>query len=166
MKRIFTAFVVFWLCSISAIAQTITAVSIPAGNYKIGDPITINFTSATVTGTALVAGSTVNGVALTGFLNLTLGNYSAIYTVVSGNTDRASVGVIPINIGLTAVTDGPFFTGAATSGGTVTIDANAPTISIGAPSAANANNASSVTYTITYAGADAVTLANGNITLH
>ncbi|MDY8136800.1 beta strand repeat-containing protein [Aquimarina sp. 2201CG5-10] len=46
-----------------------------------------------------------------------------------------------------------------------TVDNNAPTVSIGAPSATDTNSGP-VTYTITYTSADAVTLANGDITLN
>ncbi len=48
----------------------------------------------------------------------------------------------------------------------ITIDTDAPTLVIGAPSATVAKNGTSVTYTITYTGADSVTLAVGNITLN
>ncbi len=48
----------------------------------------------------------------------------------------------------------------------ITIDTTAPTLVIGAPSATVAKNGTDVTYTVTYSGADTVTLANGNITLN
>lgn len=48
---------------------------------------------------------------------------------------------------------------------TLTVDDTAPTIVIGAPSIASTNSGP-ITYTITYGGADTVTLANGNITLN
>ncbi len=48
----------------------------------------------------------------------------------------------------------------------LTLDTAPPTISIGVPSATLANNSSIITYTITYTGADAVTLANGNVTIN
>jgi hypothetical protein len=49
----------------------------------------------------------------------------------------------------------------------IVIDTTAPTVSISAPSLTLANSASaSVTYTVTYSGADTVTLAEGNVTLN
>ena len=47
----------------------------------------------------------------------------------------------------------------------IILDTTAPTISIGAPSVTS-TGAGPVTYTITYGGADAVTLANGDVTLN
>ncbi len=48
---------------------------------------------------------------------------------------------------------------------TITLDLTVPTLAIGAPSATVTNNAD-VTYTITYSGADSISLAPGNITLN
>src|SRR5205085_8654487 len=47
----------------------------------------------------------------------------------------------------------------------IVIDTTAPTISIGSPSSSLVSGGS-VTYTITYSGANFVTLATGNITLN
>jgi len=54
---------------------------------------------------------------------------------------------------------------AAGPSATFTIDNTPPTLSIGSPSAALTNDGP-VTYTVTYTGANAVTLANGNVTLN
>jgi hypothetical protein len=54
---------------------------------------------------------------------------------------------------------------AAGPSATFTVDNTAPTLVISAPSATTTAN-SSVTYTITYTGADTVTIMNGNITLN
>lgn len=54
--------------------------------------------------------------------------------------------------------------GSFTTGQVYTIDRTPPTISISGPSVANTDNGP-VTYTITYGGANAVTLANANVTL-
>jgi len=48
---------------------------------------------------------------------------------------------------------------------TWTIDTTAPTLSIGSPSA-SLTKSGPITYTVTYTGADAVTLANANVTLN
>ena len=48
----------------------------------------------------------------------------------------------------------------------ITIDTTAPTLVISAPSLSVANNGVSVTYTLTYTGADAVTCAAGQVTLN
>ena len=47
---------------------------------------------------------------------------------------------------------------------TFTEDNTVPSVSISAPSTSLADDGSTITYTVTYSGADAVTLANGNIT--
>ncbi|MCX6723959.1 MAG: hypothetical protein NT155_02150 [Candidatus Staskawiczbacteria bacterium] len=56
-------------------------------------------------------------------------------------------------------------TSAFYSANNILYDITAPTISIGS-SSASLTNTGPVTYTITYGGADAVTLANGNVTLN
>jgi hypothetical protein len=61
---------------------------------------------------------------------------------------------------------GNVITSTPTSGGTFTVDNTAPTLTISNPSLAIANSSVSVTYTVTYNGADAVTLAPGNVTLN
>ncbi|HOW52002.1 MAG TPA: Ig-like domain-containing protein [bacterium] len=48
----------------------------------------------------------------------------------------------------------------------ITIDTTEPTLVIGAPSATEAKTGDSVLYTVTYTGADSVTLATGHITLN
>ncbi len=54
--------------------------------------------------------------------------HTGTYTVVSGDTDRASVAAIPVSVVLTdaAGNSNVAYTTAPTSGGTVTVDANAP----------------------------------------
>ncbi|MEP4531484.1 MAG: Ig-like domain-containing protein, partial [Cyclobacteriaceae bacterium] len=57
--------------------------------------------------------------------------------------------------------------GATVDGSTTqSFDNTDPTISIGSPSESIVNNAGSVEFTITYGGANAVTLANGNVTIN
>jgi autotransporter-associated beta strand protein len=56
-------------------------------------------------------------------------------------------------------------TSAFYSANNILYDITAPTISIGSPSA-SLTNTGPITYTLTYGGADAITLANGNVTLN
>ena len=115
--------------TVQAAPPVISSVTIPAGNYKIGDIITVTIASDG-TGYTVDAGTTVNGVDVTGTFAFVGGNsYTLSYTVGSGNTDRASVGAIPINILIRSAPGGGnlnTYTTAPTSPGTVTIDANAP----------------------------------------
>jgi hypothetical protein len=102
----------------------ISGVAITNGDYKVGDAITVTITAD---GTGYTAGTiTINGVAITGFTDNADNTYTVTYTVVEGNTDRASAGVIPISVILSnsGVTN-TAYTSAPT--GTVTIDANSPT---------------------------------------
>ena len=46
------------------------------------------------------------------------------------------------------------------------IDTTAPTASISAPSSTVGNSSTPVTYTVTYTGADTITLASGDVTLN
>src|SRR5260221_13065834 len=128
MKRFFTALFLTLIVVVGyAAAPNITSVTIPAGNYKIGSVITLTIFSD---GTGYTLGaSTVNGQAVTGFVDLGNNNYTVNYTVVGGDVDRASVGAIPISINLKNGVPNTTYTTAPTSGGTVTIYANAPTIS-------------------------------------
>ncbi len=107
-------------------AQVITGVTVQAGDYKVNDAVPIVITSD-------VAGYTLdpsdfNAFPLISFADLGGGEYFAEYIVVDGGLDHAAVGTIPMNITLNDGTPGTTFTGPATSGGTVTIDSNLPTI--------------------------------------
>lgn len=75
------------------------------------------------------SGTTVNGEALAGFTNNGDNTYTGTYTVVSGNTDRAS-GAIPVNIVLSDVAGNANGAFTAVDVNTVAIDANAPTVTV------------------------------------
>ncbi|QKQ26856.1 hypothetical protein [Candidatus Reidiella endopervernicosa] len=61
---------------------------------KVGDAVTVSITAGKA-GLSLNSG-TINGVAVSGFTDLTGGNYSATYTVAEGHTDRAAGDTIPV----------------------------------------------------------------------
>ena len=111
---------------IDAHKPIISAVVITAGTYKIGSviPVTVTADAAGYTAGAI----TINGRTLGSFTDATGGVYTGTYTVISGDTDRASVGVIPISVVLidAALNSSVAYATAPTSGGIVTIDANAP----------------------------------------
>jgi len=118
---------------IDAHKPIISAVAITAGTYKIGSVIPITLTADA--GGYSAGAITINSRALGSFTDATGGVYTGTYTVMSGDTDRASVGVIPISVVLidAALNSSVAYTTAPTSGGTVTIDANAPSIPIFSP---------------------------------
>ncbi|HQL11907.1 MAG TPA: Ig-like domain-containing protein, partial [bacterium] len=108
------------------IPPVISGVSIPTGTYKIGSVITATITADAAGYTA--GAITINGVSVTNFTDATGGSYTVKYTVASGDTDRTSVSEIPISVVLTdaAGNSSEAYTNTPT-GGTVTIDAHAPT---------------------------------------
>lgn len=173
MKSIlpFTWLILFFALSnvnLYAAAPVVSTVTVPAGNYKIGSVIT--FTIVTDgTGYTVDAGTTINGIDVTStFATAGGNNYTLTYTVGSGNTDRASVGAIPINI---LIRNGAgagnlnTYTTPAVSGGTVTIDANAPTISnVTIPNVAmKVGNIVTATITVGDDGGQTYTLSSGTI---
>ena len=126
----------------------ISAVSITAGTYKIGSviPVTITADAAGYTAGAI----TINGQALGNFTDAGAGSYTGTYTVVSGDTDRASVDAIPISVVLVdaATNSSAAYVTAPTSGGTVTVDANAPSAPvINAPTTPTNDNTPTITGT-------------------
>ncbi len=127
------------------ITYTITYTGADAVTLANGD-VSLN-TTGDATGTIAVTGSgtatrTVTISSITG--DGTLG--------ISIAADTASD-----TVGNNALAAGP--------SATFTVDNTAPTLAIGAPSASTTNSGP-ITYTITYTGADAVTLANGDVSLN
>ena len=96
-----TGFILIFLTgsvNLYAAAPIVSSVTVPTGNYKIGSVITFTIVTDGA-GYTVDAGTTINGVDVTStFANAGGTNYTLTYTVASGNTDRASVGAIPINI--------------------------------------------------------------------
>jgi len=112
--------------------------------FATGD-VTLGGTAGATTGTVTGSGTTYN-VAVSGMT----GDGTIIATIAAGvaqdsanNSNNAST----------------------STSNSVTYDTTPPTISIGAPSATDTNSGP-VTYTVTYGGADAVTLAVGDIILN
>ena len=89
--------------------------------------------------------------------------YTYAYTVNPSNGTTYKDGIATVS--LSATTDAAGNSSSAPTNNTFTIDTTAPTNSIGAPSAAITKSCP-ITYTITYTGANTVTLADGNVTLN
>src|SRR5258707_13257027 len=110
MKRFFTAlaftfssFVIAQAApkiTVAPPAPNITNVTVAPGNYKIGDIIVLTITTTAGTPTGIYPSSLVNGVLPTTFSGS--GPYTIVYQVGSGNTNRATLGSIPISINLTS----------------------------------------------------------------
>ena len=115
--------------AIDANSPTITAVTIADTAMNVGDVVTVSIT-ASEAGLTLNAG-TINGVAVTNFTDNGAGNYSAIYTVLEGHTDRVAGDTIPVSFILedTAGNASDTFT-TAISQASDSIDANSPTITV------------------------------------
>jgi hypothetical protein len=86
-------------------------------------------------------------------------HYTYSLNVPAGN----GIGTVALSVG-TDLT-GNLVTAAPTSGATFVVDNTPPTVVISAPSSATASTGP-VTYTVTYSGADTVTLTAGNVTLN
>ena len=95
-------------------------------------------------------------------VNMTMGANNKIWTY-TWDVPSSYNGVAVVTV------SGTDLAGNAYSGSdklTFTVDNIAPTLTISSPSATQVKNGTNVTYTITYDGADTVTLATGNITLN
>ncbi len=138
---------------IDGVAPTVTDVSIPNAAAKVGDAITVSIT-ASEAGLSLNAGQ-VNGVNVTGFSDDGGGSYSATYTVVEGNTDRAAGADVPVSFILqdAAGNNSATFT-TAISQAADAIDANSPSVtSVGMTNAAaKVGDAIAVSITASEAG--------------
>ena len=103
------------------------------GTLKIGDTITLTINADAVG--HIIDAITVNGVAVSGFTSAGGVVYTAVYTVASGNTDRADSDQIPISVSLkdAAANFSATFTTAPTADSSPAIDANAPAVDITSP---------------------------------
>ncbi|WP_164506731.1 T9SS type A sorting domain-containing protein [Tenacibaculum singaporense] len=125
--------------AIDANSPSITNVSIPNNATKVGDAITVTITAneaGLLLNTGLINGTTVSGLTDNGG-----GNYTATYTVVEGNTDRAAGDDIPVNFILTDAA------GNNSSAFTTAISQNADAIDANSPSVSNVSVPSDATYT-------------------
>ncbi|MBI5634635.1 MAG: hypothetical protein HZA15_14290 [Nitrospirae bacterium] len=109
--------------------------------------VTLNNAGGTATGTVAVSGT--GNTTRTVTISSITGNGSLEISIAAGTASDTA--------GNTAIAAGPSTT--------FTVDNTAPTLSISAPSA-TLTKGGPITYTITYSGADAVTLANANVTLN
>ncbi|NVK42832.1 MAG: cadherin repeat domain-containing protein, partial [Oceanospirillaceae bacterium] len=143
--------------AIDANSPTISSVSIPNSSAKVGDAITVTITAGE-TGLSLSSGE-VNGVTVTSFTDNSDNTYSATYTVVEGNTDRAAGDNIPVAFILNDAagnSSSTFVT--AISQGSDAIDANSPAAPVvSSPSSASRVNAASQTISGTH-GEDGATI--------
>ncbi|WP_288342537.1 Calx-beta domain-containing protein [uncultured Roseivirga sp.] len=133
---------------IDGVVPTITAVGMTNSSAKVGDAITVSIT-ASEAGLSLNTG-TVNGVNVTGFTDNGGGSYTATYTVVEGNTDRAAGDDVPVSFVLedAAGNSSATFT-TAISQGSDAIDANSPTITAVGMTNSSAKVGDAITVSIT-----------------
>ncbi len=146
-------------------SQPTISIGTPSPATSNTGPVTYTLTYSDATTITLAPGDitlnksgTANGTVAVG------GSGSTTRTVtISGITGNGTLG-ISIAAGTASDAGGNL----ALSGGpsdTFVVDNTPPTLSIGSPSA-NLTNTGPVTYTITYSGADGITLAPGNVTLN
>ncbi len=150
-----------------AVNNTLPTISIgnPSVSLTISGPVSYTVTYGNAdTVTLAVADVTLNKTGTAnGVVAVTGSGTSARTVTISGVTGNGTLG---ISIAANTASDSAANTApAAGPSNTFTVDNAAPTISIGAPSATLTQNGP-VTYTVTYGGADAVTLATANITLN
>lgn len=115
------------------------------GLHGVGDQITLTIDADQV-GYSLSAG-TVNGVAVTGFVDNLDTTYTATYTIVEGNDDRAS-GTVPASVELVDAAGNVNVAFTTVTANSVAIDANtpaAPVVALLDP--INAGNVTAVTIT-------------------
>ena len=118
-----------------SISPEIASISVAEGTYGIDADLTITIAAANAeTDLALHSGSSFNGQELSNFAAVAGqdGNYTATYTVASGNSDRAASSTVDTSITLVD-TAGNLSepTTTVTLGGNTSIDANAPTAKAG-----------------------------------
>ena len=141
---------------------TLTPVHIQSNNAntalaKTGNIITLTFTSSEAVSTPTV---TIAEHAITPTGGST--SWSAAYTMSSGDTE----GTVLFSIAFSDLTGNPGVTVTGTNDvSSVVFDRTAPLLLISAPSVTNAKTGMSVIYTVTYTGADLVTLPTGSVIL-
>jgi hypothetical protein len=150
-----------------AVDNTAPTVAIDAPSVPLTDTGPVSFTITYVGADAVTLANANVTLNTTGTANGTV-NVTGAGTDTRTVTISAITGDGTIGISIAAATASDTAGNSALGAGpstTFTVDNTAPTVSIGAPSAA-LTKAGPITYTITYAGANAVTLANTNVTLH
>lgn len=121
--------------------------------------VNLNTSSISLSSGQVIVNST--GTAMVGSVNVS-GSGNTRTVQLSGISGDGTVGIsVPAN---TATDVAGNSAGAAGPSATVTVDNTSPTVTIGLPSVST-TAAGPVSYTITYGGADTITLSTGNITL-
>jgi hypothetical protein len=140
-------------------------ISAPSASLTRTGPITYTITYGGADAVTLVAGNVT--------LNATGGATGSVAVTGTGNVTRTVTissitgnGTLGISIAAATASDNAGNTApAAGPSTTFTVDNTAPSVNISAPSA-SLTRTGPITYTVTYGGADAVTLAAGNVTLN
>ena len=137
-----------------------------ATNANPGSSVTYTITYTGADAVSLVNGNvslnTTGGASAS--LNVT-GSGTATRTVtLTSFTGNGTVGISLVSATATDLAGNTF--AAAGPSATINVDTNPPTVSVGAPSQANANSAATVTFLVTYSGATTINLTNGNVTLN
>jgi hypothetical protein len=149
-------------------APVISNVSVtqPGGSWaRVGTVFSIAFQASDGSGSGLAADPTVaitsGGDPVTGTVSVggVAPNFTATYTMQTGDSEGAIGFVITAVDHLT--NSAPY--SVADSG--VQFDKTAPTIAVSAPSAARVKDGTDVTYTVTYGGANSVSLGSGDISI-
>jgi len=150
--------------TVSNIAPTIS-ISAPSVTLTRNGPVTYTITYRGASSVTLTAGKvTLNG---TGTANGTIGvSGTGTTTRTVTITNITGDGTLSISLAVGTATDSVGNSSlAAGPSATCTVDNTAPTLSIGAPSAALTRNGP-ITYTVTYSGANTVSLTVSHITLN
>jgi hypothetical protein len=138
--------------------QPIVTISSLASNQTRTSPIPV-----TVTFSEMVTGFTSGEVVV---VNGNVGSFTGSGTTYTFNVTPSAQGAVTVDVAGSVAQDAAGNVNSAAVQLSRTYDTVAPTVAIGAPSLSVANNGVSVTYTVTYTGADSVTLANANIALN
>ena len=79
--------------------ENVTAATVPAGTYKVGDDVVITMTADNnQTGLTLSSDSTLNGVKLSGAVDNDDGTYTATYTIAEGDADVDTISNLSVNL--------------------------------------------------------------------
>ncbi len=134
-------------------------------NAKTGASVTYTVTYGGADAVTLSAANVaLSGIGASGKVDVS-GSGNTTRTIIISNL--AGNGALGISISANTASDLSGNQSLSTGpSATFTVDNIAPTLVISAPSFTVARNATSVTYTVTYTGADSITLASGNITLN
>ncbi len=152
--------------AVSGLAQTVVV-------DTIVPTVTISSTAPNPTNTSPIPVTVTFSKPVTGFDSgdVTIGNGTlGLFTAVSGTTYTVTVlpinnGAVTIDIAAGVAHDAANNGNAAATQFSRTYDTIAPTVAIGAPSSSTTKSGP-VTFTVTYTGADSVSLVAGNVTLN